>query len=103
MSLCFILLRYSYAQIILNSFRLEELFNQFGQVEKVNRIKDYAFIFFESRDGAISAQTATNGMELMGSHISVSLAKPAAKNKDSGPKLGYRSGLLTSCNCIATC
>ena len=61
-------------------------------MEKVNRIKDYAFIFFESRDGAISAQRATNGMELLGSHISVSLAKPAAKNRDITPKSGYRTG-----------
>ena len=76
----------------LNSYRLEELFNQYGQVEKVNRIKDYAFIFFESRSGAIAAQTATNGMELMGSHFSVSLAKPAAKNKDNIPKSGFRTG-----------
>ena len=61
-------------------------------MEKVNRIKDYAFIFFETREGAMTAQEATNEMDLMGSHISVSLAKPAAKNRDVPPKSGYKTG-----------
>lgn len=72
-------------------FRLEELFTKYGPVEKINRIKDYAFIFFETREGAMTAQEATNEMDLMGSHISVSLAKPAAKNRDVPAKGGYKT------------
>eukprot|EP00800_Vazella_pourtalesii_P009344 TRINITY_DN2355_c0_g1_i1.p1 TRINITY_DN2355_c0_g1~~TRINITY_DN2355_c0_g1_i1.p1 ORF type:complete len:503 (+),score=103.24 TRINITY_DN2355_c0_g1_i1:421-1929(+) len=71
--------------------RLEELFTKYGPVEKINRIKDYAFIFFETREGAMTAQEATNEMDLMGSHISVSLAKPAAKNRDVPAKGGYKT------------
>ena len=68
------------------------MFGVYGKVEKVNRIKDYAFVFFETREGALSAQEGMNGFDLNGSHISVSLAKPAAKNKDITPKSGYRTG-----------
>lgn len=75
-----------------NQAKLEEVFGVYGKVEKVNRIKDYAFVFFETREGALSAQEGMNGFDLNGSHISVSLAKPAAKNKDITPKSGYRTG-----------
>lgn len=32
---------------------LEKTFSQFGKLERVKKLKDYAFIHFEDRDGAV--------------------------------------------------
>jgi len=32
---------------------LEKAFSQFGKLERVKKLKDYAFIHFEERDGAV--------------------------------------------------
>lgn len=32
---------------------LEKSFSQFGKLERVKKLKDYAFIHFEERDGAV--------------------------------------------------
>lgn len=32
---------------------LEKTFTQFGKLERVKKLKDYAFIHFEERDGAV--------------------------------------------------
>lgn len=32
---------------------LETSFSQFGKLERVKKLKDYAFIHFEERDGAV--------------------------------------------------
>lgn len=33
--------------------KLKESFEQFGKIERVKKIKDYAFIHFEDRDNAV--------------------------------------------------
>ena len=35
---------------------LEKAFSQFGKLERVKKLKDYAFIHFEERDGAVKVQ-----------------------------------------------
>lgn len=40
---------------------LKEEFEKHGAVERVKKIKDYGFVHFEERDGAISAMDALNG------------------------------------------
>lgn len=32
---------------------LEKAFSQFGKLERVKKLKDYAFIHFDERDGAV--------------------------------------------------
>lgn len=32
---------------------LEKSFSQFGKLERVKKLKDYAFVHFEERDGAV--------------------------------------------------
>lgn len=32
---------------------LENTFSQFGKLERVKKLKDYAFVHFEERDGAV--------------------------------------------------
>ncbi|XP_033224709.1 heterogeneous nuclear ribonucleoprotein R isoform X8 [Belonocnema kinseyi] len=61
--------------------KLKECFEQHGKIERVKKIKDYAFIHFEDRDHAIQAMRDLNGKEMGGSHIEVSLAKPPSDKK----------------------
>ncbi|KAI8115288.1 Heterogeneous nuclear ribonucleoprotein Q [Lucilia cuprina] len=61
--------------------KLKEQFEQYGKVERVKKIKDYAFVHFEDRDSAVVAMRALNGKEVGASNIEVSLAKPPSDKK----------------------
>lgn len=61
--------------------KLKDSFENFGKVERVKKIKDYAFIHFEDRDNAVKAMEGLDGIEMGGSHIEVSLAKPPSDKK----------------------
>ncbi|XP_075874103.1 heterogeneous nuclear ribonucleoprotein Q isoform X2 [Nelusetta ayraudi] len=62
---------------------LEKAFSQFGKLERVKKLKDYAFIHFEERDGAVKALSDLNGKDLEGEHIEIVFAKPPdQKRKD---------------------
>lgn len=56
--------------------KLNELFKQYGAVEKVKKLKDYAFIHFVDRQDAVRAIEELDGQELDDLKIEVSLAKP---------------------------
>lgn len=43
---------------------LEKAFSQFGKLERVKKLKDYAFIHFDERDGAVKAMEEMNGKDL---------------------------------------
>jgi RNA recognition motif-containing protein len=51
---------------------LQEQFEQFGKVERVKKIKDYAFVHFEDRDNAVLAMRDLDGKEVGGSCMEVS-------------------------------
>ncbi|XP_054617521.1 heterogeneous nuclear ribonucleoprotein Q isoform X1 [Dunckerocampus dactyliophorus] len=55
---------------------LEKSFSQFGKLERVKKLKDYAFIHFEERQGAVKAMENLNGKELEGEPIEIVFAKP---------------------------
>ncbi|CAL9691932.1 unnamed protein product [Knipowitschia caucasica] len=55
---------------------LESAFGEFGKLERVKKLKDYAFIHFEERDGAVKALEEMNGKELEGEQIEIVFAKP---------------------------
>lgn len=55
---------------------LETQFGAFGKLERVKKLKDYAFIHFEERDGAVKALEEMNGKELEGEQIEIVFAKP---------------------------
>jgi RNA recognition motif-containing protein len=50
-------------------------------VERVKKIRDYAFVHFSSRDDAVVAMDHLNGTEVEGSCIEVTLAKPVDKEQ----------------------
>ncbi|OTF81876.1 heterogeneous nuclear ribonucleoprotein Q-like protein, partial [Euroglyphus maynei] len=60
---------------------LKELFEEYGPVERVKKIKDYAFVHFEDRQQALNAMNNLNGKEFGGSSIEISLAKPPSDRK----------------------
>jgi len=62
--------------------KIREVFGeQGGSVERVKKIKDYAFVHFEDRDQAVQAMQALNGQDLCGSDLQISLAKPPSDKK----------------------
>ncbi|KAM8841118.1 heterogeneous nuclear ribonucleoprotein R-like isoform 2-T2 [Spinachia spinachia] len=60
---------------------LEKTFSQFGKLERVKKLKDYAFVHFEERDSAVKAMDEMNGKELGGEDIEIVLAKPPDKKR----------------------
>lgn len=86
---------------------LKEAFEKYGTVERVKKIKDYGFVHFDEREGAVAALDALNGETLGKFAMEVSLAKPATENKKKdirkqqqnrmmmmrgGPGFGYDDG-----------
>uniref|UniRef100_A0A1A8URP5 APOBEC1 complementation factor n=1 Tax=Nothobranchius furzeri TaxID=105023 RepID=A0A1A8URP5_NOTFU len=61
---------------------IEKEFNSLkpGAVERVKKIRDYAFVHFGQREDAINAMKALNGKVVDGSPIEVTLAKPVDKD-----------------------
>ncbi|TRY56562.1 hypothetical protein DNTS_008395 [Danionella cerebrum] len=58
---------------------LEKTFSQFGKLERVKKLKDYAFVHFEERSAAVKAMQEMNGKELCGEKLEIVLAKPPDK------------------------
>ncbi|XP_054722311.1 heterogeneous nuclear ribonucleoprotein R-like isoform X2 [Uloborus diversus] len=64
--------------------RLRELFEGAAggaRVERVKKIKDYAFVHFEEREAAVEAMRQLDGREVGGAPLQVSLAKPPSDKK----------------------
>jgi len=63
---------------------LEKTFNDAAKkenaVERVKKIRDYAFVHFRERQDAIDAMNVMNGQQIEDSTIEVSLAKPVDKS-----------------------
>ncbi|EDO38763.1 predicted protein [Nematostella vectensis] len=62
--------------------KLKEEYSQYGAVDRVKKLKDYAFVHFTERDHALKAIEETDGKEMDGLKIEASLAKPQPGNKD---------------------
>ena len=62
--------------------QLKEEFSTFGAVERVKKLKDYAFIHFTEREHCLKAVEEMNNKVLDDVSIEVSLAKPRPANKE---------------------
>ena len=60
---------------------LKKAFEEYGKLEKVRKMKDYAFIHFDQRDDAVKAMEAQNGKALGKAILDISLAKPLTDKK----------------------
>ncbi|XP_047221039.1 RNA-binding protein 47 isoform X1 [Girardinichthys multiradiatus] len=76
---------------------IRKIFSQWnpGCVERVKKIRDYAFVHFTSRDDAVLAMDHLNGTEIEGSWIEVTLAKPVDKEQYSRQKASKGSTSAT--------
>ncbi|XP_067892556.1 RNA-binding protein 47 isoform X4 [Heterodontus francisci] len=87
---------------------IKKIFSQFnpGCVERVKKIRDYAFVHFTTRHDAVLAMEKLNGTELEGSYIEVTLAKPVDKEQYSryqkaakgGPTETPQANVVYSCD-----
>ncbi|KAL5480119.1 hypothetical protein EMCRGX_G023741 [Ephydatia muelleri] len=59
---------------------IEEAFSKHASVERVKKIRDYAFVHFFCKEGAHQAMQAMNGSTLEGAVLEVTLAKPVDKD-----------------------
>jgi len=82
---------------------LVNTFQMFGTVERVKKIKDYAFIHFEKREEAISAMNTLDGEDMLGSKLDISLAKPPVDKKKKEEVLRRREQRMmeSMAKCIA--
>jgi len=69
---------------------LRDCFQCHGRVERVKKIKDYAFIHFEEREMAVNAMAALSGVDLCGAGLEISLAKPPSDKKKKEDMLRKR-------------
>lgn len=70
--------------------KIQEVFEEFGKIERVKKIKDYAFVHFEDRDKACDAMKALNHKDLAGAELDISLAKPPSDKKKKEEMLRKR-------------
>lgn len=61
--------------------QIKELFDEFGPIERVKKLKDYAFVHFEDREKALAAMEKLNHKDVCGSNIEISLAKPPSDRR----------------------
>lgn len=69
-------------------------FNQFkpGAVDRVKKLRDYAFVHFFQREDAVTAMSVMNGRCIDGASIEVSLAKPVNKEANFRQRLNGQMG-----------
>jgi len=60
---------------------LKESFEQFGALEKVKKVRDFAFVCFEERAHCLAAMETMNGEYMEGAELQITLAKPADRNE----------------------
>ena len=61
--------------------KLKESFEAHGPIQRVKKIKDYAFVHYKERDDTVRAMEALNGRNFFGANLEVSLAKPPSDRK----------------------
>ncbi|XP_075786662.1 RNA-binding protein 47 isoform X7 [Pelodiscus sinensis] len=77
---------------------IKKIFGQFnpGCVERVKKIRDYAFVHFTSREDAVQAMNNLNGTEIEGSCLEVTLAKPVDKEQYTRYQKAAKGGATTT-------
>lgn len=60
---------------------LEKLFFEFGKFERVKKLKDYVFVYFEDRGVVVKVMDEMNGKEIEGEEIEIVLVKLLDKKR----------------------
>merc|ERR1719312_381031 len=61
--------------VIMNTFKT------YGEIDRVKKIKDYAFVHYKEREHAVKAMEELNGINIEGECVDISLAKPVDKKR----------------------
>ncbi|CAF1277687.1 unnamed protein product, partial [Adineta ricciae] len=70
---------------------VKDFFLPYGNIERVRKVRDYAFVHFDKREDALNAMRALNGKMLGRNQIEVNLAKPLSdKRKQAQAKREQR-------------
>ncbi|CAF0769137.1 unnamed protein product [Didymodactylos carnosus] len=70
---------------------VKDLFLPYGNIERVRKVRDYAFVHFDTREDALNAMKALNGKQLGKNSMEISLAKPMSdKRKQAQQKREQR-------------
>ncbi|UJR09849.1 hypothetical protein I4U23_014073 [Adineta vaga] len=70
---------------------VKDFFLPYGNIERVRKVRDYAFVHFDKREDALNAMRALNGKTLGRNSIEVNLAKPLSdKRKQAQAKREQR-------------
>lgn len=69
--------------------QIAEALATFGTIEKITKIKDYAFVLFEEHDQANNAMTGVDKPKLGHENVEISLAMPKSMKSRSRPFHGY--------------
>lgn len=70
--------------------QLEQIFSPFGEIQRVKRIKNFAFIHFLNRCEALNAMKSLQGLQLCGENLSISLSYPPLDKKKKEEMLRLR-------------
>lgn len=70
--------------------QLEQVFSPFGEIQRVKRIKNFAFIHFLNRSDALTAMKSLQNLELCGENLSISLSYPPLDKKKKEEVLRMR-------------
>ncbi|XP_028394241.1 APOBEC1 complementation factor-like [Dendronephthya gigantea] len=60
---------------------IEGIFSQYGEVERVKKLRDYCFVHFKTREEARKAINGMKGQQIENSDVEVTLAKPVDKEQ----------------------
>jgi len=70
---------------------VKDVFLPYGNIERVRKVRDYAFVHFDTREDALNAMKALNGKQLGKNTMEISLAKPMSdKRKQAQQKREQR-------------
>ncbi|KAI6234476.1 hypothetical protein M3Y99_00799400 [Aphelenchoides fujianensis] len=61
--------------------QLTEMFAPHGEIDRVKKIRDYAFVHYKERESALKAMEAMKGIKIEDVDVEISLAKPQVDNK----------------------
>ncbi|CAF2803776.1 unnamed protein product [Rotaria sp. Silwood2] len=76
---------------------VKDVFLPYGNIERVRKVRDYAFVHFDKREDALNAMRALNGKSLGRNTMEISLAKPLSdKRKQAQSKRGNSSAPVSS-------
>lgn len=71
---------------------VREKFTTFGEIERLKRQKDFAFVHYMERDSAIKAMEELQGFEFGGEKCQIMLAKPQTEVKKKKHNIQMRQG-----------